>query len=172
MFRAAIPRLMGDEIEGDLAARDQRLSLTIVSPQHRPNAGKELTQLERLDDIVVRSEVEPGDPIVEAVAGGDDQNRHQRAGGPRGSEDVDPRHLRQTDVKESKSMFRACERSTPLGAVAHPIHVHPLIAEAAQESLANHRVVFNQQNTHRSSLPAPRATAPRVRAGPDKVALL
>jgi hypothetical protein len=139
---------MGDEIKRDFAAHEQRLRLTIVTPQHGAHAGKELTQLERLDDVIVRAEVEPGNPIIEVVVSRDDQDRHQCARGSRRLENFDPRHLRQTDVEENEGMFCTCERRAPLGPVAHPIDSHALIAKAAKERLANHWIVFNQQNTH------------------------
>jgi hypothetical protein len=51
-------------------------------------------------------------------------------------------------------MLGVCEGSAPLGAIADPIDRHALIAEASYETLANHSIVLNQQNAHRTSLQA------------------
>src|SRR5260370_39745445 len=112
---------MGDEIERDFAAHEQRLRLTIVASHHSPHAGKELTQLERLDDIIVRAEIEAGDPIVEAVAGGDDQDRHQGARCSRGLEGFNTRHFRQTGLDENVRSLRAGERVDSLYYDTHHI---------------------------------------------------
>ena len=50
------------------------------APHHRADAGQQLAEAERLDDVVVRAELEPDHPIDLLPLGGDDDDRHVRAG--------------------------------------------------------------------------------------------
>src|SRR5947207_691627 len=51
------------------------LRLAPAAPQHRPDPGQHLVQAERLGDVVVAAERETGDPLVDAVPGGQEDHR-------------------------------------------------------------------------------------------------
>jgi hypothetical protein len=50
--------------------------------------------------------------------------------------------------KEYESMFCTSERRAPFGPVAHPIDRQPSSLRPRTSALANHWIIFNQQNTH------------------------
>ena len=45
------------------------------APQHRAHAGKQLLERERLDQVVIGAEGEPGKPVVQPVAGREEDDR-------------------------------------------------------------------------------------------------
>ena len=47
----------------------------------RPEAEHELSELERLGEVVVGAELEPGRLVVEPVGGGEHEDRHAASGG-------------------------------------------------------------------------------------------
>ena len=59
--------------------------------QHGADPGDEFPRLERLDDVVVGTELEPGHPVDDVVAGREHDHRDRRAGRPERAEDVETR---------------------------------------------------------------------------------
>lgn len=66
-----------ESIASALGIAGPRSTTHLLPPQHSPDAGQQLSQGERLDDVVVGAELEPDDTIdlVGAVTGRDD-HRH------------------------------------------------------------------------------------------------
>src|SRR3954470_20634104 len=62
-------------IQGQVRHPQGRHPARWAAPQERPHAREQLLALERLDEIVVRADVEALDPRVERVARGEDEDR-------------------------------------------------------------------------------------------------
>ena len=61
-----------------MASRDDGFGFACAAAQHGRDPGQHLVEAERLGDVVVAAETQPGDPVVRGVAGG--QEDHGDAG--------------------------------------------------------------------------------------------
>src|SRR4051812_16455394 len=66
----------------------------------RAQSGRELLVGERLDEVVVRAGIEPGDPVADRVAGGEHQDRDIGPGRADAPRDLEPGDVRQADVED------------------------------------------------------------------------
>src|SRR5215217_5589957 len=71
----AAAHLMGVGVEGEVADAQRGHAARRPPAQQRPHPRQQLLALERLDEVVVRADVEPLDARVERVAGGQHQDR-------------------------------------------------------------------------------------------------
>jgi hypothetical protein len=46
-------------------------------------------------------------------------------------------------------VFPECQRGAALGTVTDPVYRHAMIDQASNESFANHRIIFDQKDSHR-----------------------
>ena len=77
-------------VERHAAGREQRLGPAGVAAQHGADAGVELVELERLDQVVVGAGVEAGDPVAARVAGGEHDHRRRIVAGAGGAQHREP----------------------------------------------------------------------------------
>src|SRR4029077_2180402 len=88
-----------DEIAApqDIAPRDRRVG----APQHRPHARYELAWAERLGHVVVRAELEAGQPVRLLDSRGEHDDRHV-ALTPQRPGDLEAVHARQPEVEDDE----------------------------------------------------------------------
>ena len=130
------------------------------APQERTDARRELGQLERLDHVVVGAGVEPGDAIGDGVARGDDQHRTRVAAPAHAAQHVETFLARQPEVEQHEVVHVLGERELGRAAVAHPVDGEAVLAQSAADRLADHRVVFGEEQAH-----AWQRVAERIRRG-------
>ena len=93
--RCAVARLVELEL-----GEGERFRLGVgVRAQQRAQTGLQLADVERLDHVVVGAGVQSLDPVVDRVAGGEDQDRHPVARRGAGGADLEPVDARQADVE-------------------------------------------------------------------------
>ena len=132
-------------VEGELAQGQDDLVARTRSAQHRAQAGLQLIQIERLDQIVVGPGVQSFDPLGQAVARGQDQGRRRSARtGQQGAAIA----IRQAEVDDHGVVRRAPQGG--LGGLdgRHAIDHEPLLDEVVRGQAPQGPMVFDQENSH------------------------
>src|SRR5205814_6028882 len=78
------------------------LAALLGAPEDRLDARRELARRERLRDVVVRPELEPGDPVGLLVAGGEHHDRHLRVR-PHPAADLEAVDAGEADVEHDEA---------------------------------------------------------------------
>ena len=97
-----IPRhghLASGRIEAQVGALEHRSRRERRAALEGMDTGNQLVEVERLDQVVVGTSVEAGDPVRRGVAGGEHEDRCAVAAVPRLGNDLDPRALRHAPVQ-------------------------------------------------------------------------
>ena len=143
-------------VPGSSAGRRTRAALVADRPaQERAQAGQELLERERLDQVVVRAGVEPGDAVVDLVPRGQHQHRRpvphppQRAGRLRCRPSP-------ASARRARSRRRRVRRapSAPAGR-PRPLDLVAFEAQSPLERLPHGALVVHDQNAHTRSVPDP-----------------
>jgi hypothetical protein len=111
---------------------------------HRADAGHQLAEPERLDHVVVGAQLQADDPVDLLGAGGDDDDRHRRAG-PQPPAHVQAVYVRQPQIEQDDVVWRRCQR---LGTGPCPADLEAVAGEPGGQRLGDRVVVFNQQHAH------------------------
>ena len=115
------------------------------------DAGDQLAQPERLDDVVVGAELEPDDPVGLLAARGDDDDRHVGALAQLPA-DVEPVGVREPQVEQDEVRLGRLERRrTGRGA----LDLEALAAEPLDERLGDCVLVLDDQDAHGDIVAAP-----------------
>src|SRR5262245_54800955 len=109
------------EIELGLRRADRRLRVTAGPSNDRPHAREQLTKIEWLDEIIVRTEIETRHAIIETIASREHQHRSAIAVLPRAAQDFQSRPARQAEIEQHRSVTALGERVLRKHSVAHPI---------------------------------------------------
>jgi len=93
--------------------------------------------------------IEPGDPVAEAVARGQHDHRRRIVAGTHGAQHVEAVAARQAEVEQHEVEALARQRAERRRRVAHPVDREALQPQRATQAVADHAVVFHQQQAHR-----------------------
>jgi len=110
---------------------------------------QQLANLEWFHQIVVRAEIEPVDPVIDAVARGHDDHGEppaQRAQAPKHLTAV---RLRQPEIEQGQLVKLVLRRVDGGLAVGDPVDGIGRVLESLLHGRADHPVVLDQQNSHR-----------------------
>ena len=118
--------------------------MPVVPPQNRPHPGLQFGHVERFDDIVVGTAVQPAEPAVQVVAGGNDQYRHGAARSPQFGQNLQAVAARQTEVEQDEVVRLRLHRRGHLSTVFNPIDGITAVFQPAGGGFGNHGIVFNQ----------------------------
>ena len=129
--------------------RQQRHGATGLATQHRADARAQFVQVEGLDQIVVGAGIEAGDAVAGAVAGGEHDHRGGVAASAQPAQHVQAVALRQTQVEQHQIEALAGQRALRRGGIAHPVDRMAFHAQRRAQRVADHAVVFHQQEAHR-----------------------
>src|SRR4051794_10729447 len=127
----------------------------------------QLAQAERLRQVVVRAELEPDDLVDLVVAGGQDEDRHLRAGRTHAAEDLEAVDAGQSDVEDDEVRGAARRELEALLARPGELDVVTLLLERVLDAPGDGVLVLDDQDGggHRSMLhrgpSAAGATPPR-----------
>src|SRR4051794_24935940 len=128
----------------------------------RPQPRQQLAEVERLDQVVVRAGVEPGDPVGHRVARGEHQDRGADlavAQPPAGLEPVD---ARQVDVEDDRVVRRRLGHPHGVLARRGDVGQQPLLREATAQQGCQAGLVLHQEHAHGGYGTAERMTLERV----------
>ena len=116
--------------------------------QQGAQAGQQFVEIERLDQVIVGARVEPLDAGRRAVARRNDQHRQVGAALARRAQHVHALQAGQAQVEQHQVVVETVERQLRLAAVAHPVHRIAFATQAIDQALADHRIIFHQQQSH------------------------
>ncbi len=151
---AAARDLPGGEVHAQVGEGERLVRLGLGGHRHRvgaaaqqgADAGEQLVQLERLDQVVVGARVQAGDPVADRVAGGEHQDRGGVPRTPDAAGRGQPVHARHLDVQHDQVRLVGRGLLQGVRAVDGDLGVVPLEGEAALEGLAHGRLVVDDQD--------------------------
>ena len=117
-----------------------------AEPEH------ELPQLERLGEVVVGAELEPGGLVVEPVGGGEHEDRHAAAGGDDASGDLVAGRAGDVAVEDGDVVGVDAQQLQRGVAVTGDVGGDRLQAQAVADGLGQIGLVLDDQHTHTSSM--------------------
>jgi hypothetical protein len=127
-----------------------------MSAMDRAHPSYEFADLEWLDEIIVRSEVQSSDAIVEPVPGGDDEHGNTVASSSCRLEYRQARGSGKTEIQQYDGMSACRQRLMPVAPSPHPVDGHTLSFKGLDQASADHRVVFDEE--HAQFFTCPRMT--------------
>src|SRR6185312_4406724 len=151
--RAAAHGAVTPHVEREIRILRPLVRRPAAAPQQRAHAGEQFREGEGLDQVVVRAEIEPLDPVGDRIAHGQEKHRRLAAGAAISCQDRPAVALRQHDVQDEDGIADAERQLQRLFAVACDIDDETLIGEAGAQEGGGLRVVFRKQQFHCSSMP-------------------
>ena len=129
----------------------------LVAARHGAHAGGQFLQLEGLDQVVVGAGIQAGDTVGGGIAGGQHDHRggvaaaaqraqHAQAGARLGRL---ARFVRQAQVQQQQVEVFGRQRGMGGRHVVDPVHRMALQAQGLTQAVADHAVVFGEQQAHR-----------------------
>src|SRR5262249_34865381 len=113
--------------------------------QQRPDAGEQLVEVERLDHVVVRAGVEPGDAVLDRVARGQHQDRYVGGAGAQPTADLDAVEPGQHHVEHDQVGQPIARRGERVRSVLGGLDLVALEAEPPSEHRQDPRVVVDDE---------------------------
>ncbi|MCY1370996.1 hypothetical protein D9M69_581210 [compost metagenome] len=148
-----------------------RLGAPGSAAQQGADAREQFVHVVGLEHVVVGPGIQPLDALLHRIAGGGDQHRQAvlaRAQRPQHRQTIAPG---QAQVEQQQVVVLRAQRRVGQLAVLHPVHRVVFGAQQIEHGLADHGVVFYQQQSHGGFLrrPGPQgphghsASAPRAK---------
>lgn len=123
-----------------------RQAVAAGAPQQGLQPRVQFFDVEGFGQIVIGAELEPGDPVLQLVARGQQNHRRADAGRAQSPQDRQAVASRQADIQhQGVKTALACplEAQMALRAVGH---LRPALAEPGDDQLGNARLVLDQQH--------------------------
>jgi hypothetical protein len=124
-----------------------------LSPTQRLNACRQLSKRKRLGEIIIGTQLEAADAVVEPVARGEHENRRGDPTISRQPAEIEPAAARKHEI-ENDDIVRAEEQAlATLLEVARAHAFHPLLAEPPNQNTGEPFIVFDDENLQSVSIP-------------------
>src|SRR6516165_5530143 len=123
------------------------------TPQQRFQAGQQLLERKRLDEIVIGAAAQPSDAILQASTGGEHQNRQWILAPPYLSQDREAVAIGQAEVEHHGGVTGCRYRGLSLGRRRQDVGFIACCVETLGEELRELLVVLNQYQSHAQSIP-------------------
>jgi hypothetical protein len=135
-------------VQRQRAVLDGRLGSASRSAGQRPHARLEFGQRKRLRHVVVGTEVEAFDALLDAVCGREDQYGHCRVARAQPLQHFESGHPRQSHIEDQQVKRLRDERG--VGGVAASDDVDGVTpgTQRARQAIRQHGVVFGNQDAH------------------------
>jgi hypothetical protein len=117
-------------------------------PGERAHPRFQFGQRKRFGHVVVGTQVQPLDPLLDGVGGGQDQHRRRVAARAQLAQHLQPGQLGQAEVEDHEVEVVRDERGVGLGATGHMVHRVTGAAQRAQQAVGQHLVVLGYQDAH------------------------
>ena len=140
--------------------------------QQRPYAFGEFPEGERLDHVVVATHVEAGDAVGHRVARGQEHDGHGVPARTQRRADIAPVRIGKPDIEDEQIGPARVERAQEIGAGGDRLDREVLLAQPADDEVAQTRIVLGQEHgvAHTSSMPVQRGSG-HVHSGVCHVAV-
>jgi len=129
--------------------------LVDAAPDERSQAGKELAERERLDQVVIGAGVETSDPVFDSVTRREEEDRGPALARPQLATDREPIHAREHDVEDDRVVVvfeRSGECLVPVVAL---IDGMAFLLKPSPDGASHLDLVFDQQDMHPHRLQRP-----------------
>ncbi|KAG1249928.1 hypothetical protein G6F68_013074 [Rhizopus microsporus] len=156
---AALRHRAACRFQHNVPAPQRRHHAVAAAPEHGAHPGQQFVQLEWLHQVVVGAGVQSLDAVAQAVARGDDQHRRRVEPGAQRLEQCQAAAVGQAQVKQNGLITVVHERQVRFGHVVRPVHVGAVLNQARAQGIAQHAIVFYQQDTQASSRPVSSSAA-------------
>ena len=130
--------------------RQHGCAARLSAPYKRTHPRFELGKIERLDHVIVGSEVQTLYAILQRVARSQHQNRNVGAAPPHPPQHLESVEPRQTDVENHEVVRLRGEHVIGIHAVRRVVDRVVGLAQRACEAVSQHGVVFYDQDPHAS----------------------
>jgi hypothetical protein len=127
--------------------------MSLGPPHDGVDARDQFVLVERLGHVVVGTEAETFDLVLDAGKPGQDQDRRLDLRDPQAAEDLETRHVGKIQVEEDDVVIVELTQIDPLFAQVGRVHVEALGFEHQFNRLRRGAVVFDQQYAHANPPP-------------------
>ena len=134
--------------QADIARIEALPAVVAVPPQHAAYAGAQFGQMERLGQVVVGSQLQPADLVVERVARRDDDDPRTQSAALELLEQFQPAAVRQHDVQQDAVVVVGCDLVEPRGVIGRLLDHVLLPAQRLRHDLPKGGFVLDDQNLH------------------------
>lgn len=147
-----VATITGNPVRGRIQHHAEMLDLrggsARFAAQERPDPRGQLIEVEGLDQIVVGSRVESLHPVGDCVPGRDDEYRQSGMTRPQALQHVQPVPPGQPQVEQEQIELLGAQHLLGGIALVHPIDREAIAPQTGTNRLADHRVIFNEQQSH------------------------
>ena len=140
---------MLDGVEAQIAGALVEVDAGAARERLQPH--DELGEFERLSQVVIAAGPEPGDPVGDAVARGQKEDRRLDAARSQRLAEVAAVGIGKPDVEHDQAGPVDVGPGERLGAIASGDHVEALLVEPTGEDPPQVVVVFDHENAHRTA---------------------
>lgn len=127
---------------------DERAAAPLRAADERLEPGFELGELERLEQVIVRPEVQAGDAIIELAPCRQDQHRNSGASLAHSPQYVQPIHVGQGEIENGVIVFLGEQDVIRRGAIVDAIHGIAAVLQGLGQPFGELQIVFDQQYPH------------------------
>ena len=138
----------GRRIKDEVIDLEYAGALGSASPEKGPNPREQLIDGEGFREVVIRSRVEPLDPLVDLRLGGQDQDWSLNAGPANSLEDIEAGQRGQHEVDDDQVVARGERHLKTFRPVFAQIDGVALFLKCALDEGADFRFVFDYEDTH------------------------
>ena len=119
------------------------------SPAQRAQARRELLVGKRLRQVVVGAGVQPGDPVVQRIAGGEHDDRRRAAASPEPPGDLEPVDVGQADIEDDRIEGRAAVGDVEAVLTGRrELHDVTVLAKQPAQEATQPRIVLHDKEVH------------------------
>ena len=139
-----------DGVEREIAVSKHVVFAHDVPPQQCAHSGGELVEAERFCQVVVGARIEARHAIGNCVTRSDNKHAHAVAFAPQLAQQFQPALARQPEVEQHHRVGVRCghdRRSRGL-TVRNPVDGVPVLLQRLLQRLADHRIIFDEENAH------------------------
>ena len=148
--------------EDDATEAVLRIRAVPGTARHRLQPGVELAEVEGLHQVVVRSCLQPRDPVADLVMGGQDDDGPPVRSPAQGAQEVEPIAVRQTQIQQQERVVGRMQKAPRVLERDGTVHRMPTQRQVVAQHLPKRRIVFDQKNSHDQR----RGRQPHVRLRP------
>ena len=139
---------MRGRVQGEQGAAEDGRGLAALAAQHGAHAGQQFADLEGLEDVVIGAGVQSGDAVVQGVAGGDDEHRQGGGLAADAAQYLQAVAAGQAEVQQDEVVVLGAQGREGAVAILHPVGCPGGIVQGAVDGVADHGVIFDEEDAH------------------------